>query len=81
VPDLDSNHRQVLFGECAEKPLRQRPSFKPDPGLASTANKASGSLATPHFPNDHARVIHLQTLVSLTDTSSPAKCSMLRFSF
>src|SRR6516164_2569249 len=86
VPGLDTNHRQVLFGECAEQPLRQRPSFKPNPfevvgGAASTANRASGSLATLTSRTILPVASTMQTLVSLTDTSSPAKWSMLRFSF
>ena len=33
------------------------------------------------FPNNPTVSSTMQTLVSLTDTSSPAKWSMLRFSF
>jgi hypothetical protein len=47
----------------------------------STANNASGSLAT--FTSRTILPVSstMQTLVSLTDTSNPAKWSMLRFSF
>jgi ABC-type bacteriocin/lantibiotic exporter with double-glycine peptidase domain len=34
-----------------------------------------------HFPHDPPRVIHNADMVSATDTSNPAKWSMLRFSF
>ena len=33
-----------------------------------------------HFPHDPARVVHDADTCFLTDTSSPAKWSMLRFS-
>jgi hypothetical protein len=79
MPRLDTNHRQACFGQRAEQPLRWS-SFQSNPleGLFRTASRASGSLAT--FTS---RVIlpassTMQTLVSLTDTSSPAKWSMLR---
>ena len=46
----------------------------------STANRASGSLAT--FTSRTILPVSstMQTLVSLTDMSNPAKWSMLRFS-
>ena len=85
VPRLDTDHRQTRFGKPAEKPLRQRPRFQPDPLEAviealRTCRSASGSLAT--FASRTILPVSstMQTLVSLTDTSNPAKWSMLRFS-
>jgi hypothetical protein len=50
-------------------------------GFFSTANSGSGSLAT--FTSRTILPVSstMQMLVSLTDTSNPAKWSMLRFSF
>ena len=55
--------------------------LRQQPGFVSTANSASGSLST--FTSRTILPVSstMQTLVSLTETSSPAKCSMLRFSF
>src|SRR5680860_932156 len=81
VPRLDTDHRQARFSESAEKPLRQRPSFQSNPlevqaEFVSTASSASGSLAT--FTSRTILPVSstMQTLVSLTETSSPAKWSM-----
>src|ERR1700757_3556341 len=86
VPRLDTDHRQARFSKSTVKPLRQWPGFQPNPfevvgGFVSTANSASGSLAT--FTSRTILPVSstMQTLVSLTDTSNPAKWSMLRFSF
>src|SRR6516162_5251129 len=61
--------------------LVQRNSVPSTQMRCSTANRASGSLAT--FTSRTILPISstMQTLVSLTDTSNPAKWSMLRFSF
>jgi hypothetical protein len=50
-------------------------------GFMSTCSRASGSLAT--FTSHTILPVSstMQMLVSLTETSSPAKWSMLRFSF
>jgi hypothetical protein len=70
----------AAFGQ----PLRQRPSFKANPFevvSGARANRASGSLAT--FTSRTILPVSstMQMLVSLTETSSPAKWSMLRFSY
>ena len=49
--------------------------------LAAGGKHASGSLATLTSQTILPVSSTMQTLVSLTETSSPAKCSMLRFSF
>jgi hypothetical protein len=68
------------------------PNSHCDSGTASNPIRRSGRRASKyrqqslgfarylHFPSDLARVIH-KTLVALTDTFSPPKWSMLRFSF
>src|SRR3970040_1395757 len=86
VPRLDADHRQARFSESAEQPLRQRPSFQSNPlevagGFVSTASSASGSLATFTSRTSLPVSSTMQTLVSLTETSRPAKWSMRRFSF
>src|SRR5215813_11339089 len=83
VPRLNADHRQSCFGESAEQPLRQRSSFQPNSleVVFSTANNASGSLATFTSRTILPASSTMQMLVSLTETSSPAKWSMLRFSF
>jgi hypothetical protein len=50
-------------------------------GFVSTASSAAGSLATFTSRTSLPVSSTMQTLVSLTETSSPAKWSMLRFSF
>jgi hypothetical protein len=52
-----------------------------DHGSVSTASSASGLLATFTSRTFLPVSSTMQTLVSLTDTSNPAKWSMLRFSF
>src|SRR6202140_5972952 len=86
VPRLNTDHRQTRFSESAVKPLRQWSGFQSDPlevigRVLSTASRASGSLAT--FASRTILPVSstMQTLVSLTETSSPAKWSMMRFSF
>src|SRR5262245_38438330 len=78
VPRLDTDHRQARFGESTEQPLRQRPSFHSNPleaigGFFNSANSASGSLATFTSRTILPASSTMQTLVSLTETSSPAK--------
>jgi hypothetical protein len=81
---FNTNHWQARFGENAVKPLRQRSSFQPNSlevigGFVSTCSSASGSLAA--FTSRAILPVSstMQMLVSLTETSSPAKWSMLRF--
>src|SRR5215831_5386218 len=87
VPCLNTDHRQACFSEGAVKPLRQRPSFQSNSLEAiegvfvRTCRRASSSLATLASRTILPASSTMQTLVSLTDTSSPAKQSMLRFSF
>src|SRR5476651_1658870 len=76
VPSLDTDHRQPCFGESAEQPLRQRPSFQSNPFKAVgrvLQHRASGSLAT--FTSRTILPVSstMQMLVSLTETSNPAK--------
>src|SRR5512139_2226605 len=82
---LNTDHRQICFAESAVKPLRQWPGFQSNPleavgRLFSTVNNALGSLATLASRTILPASSTMQMLVSLTDTSNPAKCSMLRFS-
>jgi hypothetical protein len=63
MPRLDTDHRQTRFGECAEKPLRQRTCFQPNPlevigGICQHRQQSLWFARYPHFPNDPARVIH-----------------------
>src|SRR5438132_11826656 len=75
---LNTNHWQARFGENAVKPLRQRSSFQPNALEAIDGvrqNLQESFRLTRHFAS---RTIlpassTMQTLVSLTDTSSPAK--------
>src|SRR5437016_13500545 len=76
VSCLNTNHWQARFGENAVKPLRQRSSFQPNSleaidGVRQNLQQSFRFARYPRFPHDLARV--MQTLVSLTDTSSPAK--------
>src|SRR6516225_3064883 len=78
VPRLNADYRQVGFGECAEQPLRQWSSFQSDPlevvgKIVQNRQQASGSLATFTSRMILPASSTMQTLVSLTDTSSPAK--------
>jgi hypothetical protein len=62
VPRLNTDHWQARFGDRAEQPLRQRPSFQSDPleavGRVLQNRQQRFRLARhPHFPNDLARVI------------------------
>src|SRR5512139_2221156 len=87
VPRLDTYHRQVCFAERAEQPLRQWPGFQSNPlevigiVLQHLQQSYPGSLATLTSRTILPVSSTMQMLVSLTETSSPAKCSMLRFSF
>src|SRR5476649_1647910 len=63
MPRLDTNHRQARFRDCAEKPLRQRPSFQPDPlevvgGVLQHRQQSVRFALHLHLPHDPARVIH-----------------------
>src|SRR4029453_15658709 len=74
---LNTNHWQACFGENAVKPLRQRSSFQPNSLEAimvfvRTCRRASSSLATLVSRTILPVSSTMQTLVSLTDTSSPA---------
>ena len=86
VPRLDTDHRKVRFSKSAEQPLRQWSSFQSEPlevigGTFQHRQQCFGSLATFTSRTISPVSSTMQTLVSLTETSSPAKCSMLRFSF
>src|SRR5437762_217844 len=85
VPRLNTDHRQVRFTKRAEQPLRQRPSFQSDPlkairRITQYLQQSIGLARNLNLPNDLARAIHNADARVLTDTSSPAKWSMLRFS-
>ena len=63
VPRLDTDHRQICFGERTEEPLRQRSSFQSNPLEAVSRvpqyRQQSFRFARHlHFPNDLARAIH-----------------------
>src|SRR5258708_7427477 len=78
VPRFNTNHWQARFGENAVKPLRQRSSFQPNAleaiGIVRQHLQESfGSLATLASRTILPASSTMQTLVSLTDTSSPAK--------
>src|SRR4051794_33779658 len=78
VPRLNADHRQSCFGKSAEQPLQQRSSFQPNSfevvgGILQHANYASGSLATFTSRTILPAPSTMQMLVSLTETSSPAK--------
>ena len=74
------------FGESAKQPLRQWPSLQSNPlevvdGVRQHRQQ-SFRLARTFTSRTILPVSStMQTLISLTDTSSPAKWSMLRFSF
>src|ERR1700745_1807288 len=78
VPRLDTDHRQARFSKSTVKPLRQWPGFQPNPfevvgGIRQHRQQCFGVGRGAYFPNDLAVSSTMQTLVSLTDTSSPAK--------
>src|SRR5262245_59472028 len=86
MPRFNADHRQLCFGESTEQPLRQRPSFQSNSletvgGVRQHRQESIRFTRYLHFPHDPAVSSTMQTLVSLTETSSPAKWSMLRFSF
>src|SRR5271169_6159952 len=63
MPRLDTDHWQACFGECAEEPLRQRPSFQSNSlevvgGVLQHRQQRLGFARNLHFPNELARVIH-----------------------
>src|SRR5262245_55331814 len=63
MPRLNADHRQSCFGESAEQPLRQRPSFQPNSleavGEVLQYRQQSFRFARHlYFPNDLACVIH-----------------------
>src|SRR5437879_8957700 len=85
-PRLNADHRQSCFGESAEQPLRQGSSFQPNSlevvgEVLQYRQQRSGSLATFTSRTILPASSTMQMLVSLTETSSPATWSMLRFSF
>src|SRR5271155_3533129 len=86
MPRLDTDHWQACFGECAEEPLRQRTRFQSNP-LEAVGGVLQHRQQRLRFACQlTSRTIlpvssTMQTPVSLTETSSPAKWSMLRFSF
>src|ERR1700693_1636315 len=63
MPRLNTNHRQARFRESAEKPLRQRPGFQPDPlevvgGVLQHSQQSVRFARYLYFPHDPACVIH-----------------------
>src|SRR6202041_1829936 len=63
VPRLNTDHRQLCFGQSAEKPLRQRSRFQSNPfeavgGVLQYRQQCLRFARNLHFPNDLARVIH-----------------------
>src|SRR4030095_5240591 len=75
---LNTNHWQARFGENAVKPLRQRSSFQPHSlecidGVRQNLQESFSSLVTLVSRTILPVSSTMQTLVSLTDTSSPAK--------
>jgi hypothetical protein len=86
VPRLDTDRWQACFRQCTEQPLRQRPGLQPDPlkvvGRVTQYPQQIFRFARPFTSRTILPASStMQTLVSLTDTSNPAKWSMLRFSF
>src|SRR6516165_6266625 len=78
VPRLNTDHRQICFGKRTEQPLRQRSSFQSNPLEAVSRvpqyrQQSVGFTRDLHFSPDPAVSSTMQTLVSLTETSSPAK--------
>src|SRR3974390_1252861 len=72
---------RVLKSHCDSGPASNPIRLKWYVGLLSTCSKDSGSLATFTSRTILPESSTMQTLVSLTETSNPAKWSMLRFSF
>ena len=71
----------TLKSHCDSGPASSPIRLKWYEGFVNTVSKASGSLAT--FTSRTILPVSstMQTLVSLTETSSPAKWSVLRLSF
>src|SRR6516164_8087079 len=60
---LNTDHRQICFGERTEEPLRQRSSFQSNPletvsGIRQYRQQSVGFARDLHFSPDPARVIH-----------------------
>src|SRR5215475_1236420 len=78
MPGLNTDHRQIGFRERTEQPLRQRSSFQSNP-LEAISRVPQYRQQSLRFARDPpSRLIlpassTMQTLVSLTETSSPAK--------
>ena len=82
---VDTDHREVRFRKSAINPLPQRAGFQ-----ANALEVVDAALQYRQqrfrltrylgFANDPSASSSMQTLVSLTDTSNPAKCSTPRFS-
>src|SRR6266446_5339715 len=86
VSRLDTDYRQFGFGQSAEQPLRWRSGFQSNPleavdRVLQNLQQSFRFACHLSFPHDPAVSSTMQMLVSLTDTSNPAKWSMLRFSF
>jgi hypothetical protein len=63
VPRLDADRRQACFGENAEQPLRQRPSFQTNTlevvgGVCQHRQQSVRFARNLHLPNHLARIIH-----------------------
>src|SRR5262245_33525167 len=63
VSRLDTDRRQVCFGQSTQQPLRQRPGFQSNPleavaGVRQYRQQSIGLTRHLRFPNDPARVIH-----------------------
>jgi hypothetical protein len=63
VPRLDTDHWQACFRESAEKPLRQRPGFQPNPleVVARVRQRCQQRFRLArhlHFPHEPACIIH-----------------------
>ena len=62
-PRLDTDHRQLCFGESAVKPLRQWPGFQSNSleavgGILQHRQQCLRFARNLHFPNDLAGVSH-----------------------
>jgi hypothetical protein len=71
---------RALKSHCDNGPASNPIRLKGWPGVIRTWSSVSGSLATFTSRTSLPALSTMQTLVSLTETSSPAKWSMLRFS-
>ena len=63
VPRLNTDHRQLCFGQSAEQPLRKWPGFQSNSlevigGVLQCRQQRFRFARNLHFPNDPARVIH-----------------------